>query len=271
MVAPDSPAVKPSETLTVKSPATPSKQTPTKVSETKLENIERVPTENVVTVKSEAEKTFPNSTGFETVVENQIAESIESPPPETKSVEAQTFEPPTVEQTVFVEPDAPQTSEFREAPQDDEDKTPDKTAAPSVSPQYFQKTTEILEKGSDATPLEIQQILLQEVRQWAAETPDITEYAETEIVEAKQPTVKIVPAPTAEESIVVRENSALRGDENQGLEEQNLSLSIGTISIIVEDANQPTPTENVAVVRPNNENRGGETKRQFSSLRRHYL
>lgn len=134
---------------------------------------------------------------------------------------------------------------------------------PKERKEYFKQTSEILEKGA-ANPQEIQQILLREVQEWVSDAPT---FDETEIIETNEVSAKVSPLFEPEKS-VVREVSANRQDARQDLEEQNFNLSIGTISIVIEDAEKPSAPQNVP---PKTVNESPKTERQFSRLRRHYL
>ncbi len=141
-------------------------------------------------------------------------------------------------------------------------------AEPPSQKEYFKKTGELLETG-ETNRQEIQQILLQEVHEWVADAPVLSE-VENETIEAKELTVQISPLPIEQETVLVRDDFARRQDEEQNLEEQNFSLSIGTISIVIEEAEKPSSPENIPP-KMSAESPKGETERQFSRLSRHYL
>jgi hypothetical protein len=168
--------------------------------------------------------------------------------------------------------------------------------------EYFKKTSELLETGK-AGKMEIQQILLQEVQEWTAGGVPVSEEFENETTETGEKTVKLVELPpVGRESFVLRETQSANERENQELveqnsdllppvehksfflrdtqrnneseknelAEQNFNLSIGTISIVTEEAERPAEPE-ILSPKTKIENKTRETGRQFSRLSRHYL
>jgi hypothetical protein len=132
--------------------------------------------------------------------------------------------------------------------------------------KYFSKTAEIIEKG-DTEAAEVQKILFQEVQQWVADSPaaiDMAEEMRGETVETILTTEAARPGPL--EVTAVRESERA---ENFELSEQTFDLSIGTISVVIEEAEKsprPEPAPPAAGSR-----QATETKRESSRLSRHYL
>ena len=138
-------------------------------------------------------------------------------------------------------------------------------------PRFFVKTAELIEKG-EAGSEDIGNILFQEVRQWVAGGPSETD-ASTDLPEKLEAlTVREVPRKETEPgTVVIRERIGQeRTREPDALEEQNFDLSIGTISVIIEDPEKaPEPVQVIQNERSQNASTG--TKREFSRLRRNYL
>ena len=180
-----------------------------------------------------------------------------------------------IEETIFINqeksgsmensaPKHPKTSETPQIP------TPEKLS----QTEYFKQTAEFLEKGA-TDEIEIGQILLREVQQWAADSPalpEIDEIKETPsrkiVQESAKDAVKILPL--EREAVVIREQFAAKNEDVQILQEQNFSLSIGTISIVLEDAEKPAPTADLKS-KPKNQNTQRTDERRGSRLSRYYL
>jgi hypothetical protein len=129
-------------------------------------------------------------------------------------------------------------------------------ADPQEKKQYFVKTAQVLE-GGDFSPMEIQSALLEEVREWTAapiETEDSAKAAE----------------PRRRREIAETRASSIREEASLPVTEENLTLSIGTIRVVVEEAEKqlqppaPNPQQNGPAVRPG-------SGRTFSRLGRSYF
>jgi hypothetical protein len=155
--------------------------------------------------------------------------------------------------------------------------TPEKSSVEMISetpsqPEYFKKTAEILETGK-ADKLEVQQILLQEISQWVSAAPALTEAENISVTENIFETKKEIQAilPPNEKNTLVRHEPAenLTAQSSDNLQEQNFNLSIGTITVVIEEP------ENQPKVAAENQSRVVETtkpeKREFSRLSRYYL
>lgn len=195
-------------------------------------------------------------------------------PEQTFSSENQSEFPP-IEETIFINQEkfastenaAPKDQETFETPQIRIPEKPLRTG-------YFKQTAEFLEKGA-TDEIEIGQILLREVQQWTADSPalpEIDEIRETPsrkiVQEAAKDAVTILPL--ERESVVIREQAAAKNEDAQILQEQNFSLSIGTISIVLEDAEKPAPTADLKP-KPKNQNTQQTNERRGSRLSRYYL
>lgn len=278
LVAPDflseQASVKTAEIPSTDSPKPVEKNPPpvAKSAETTVESVETVFVESPPAEKNGTEKTFSDETIIETVVQSRT-ENL----PEISLSESPTVAPPSIEEIVFKDAATPADTDFSgastfeattgNAPPTSDISETKQSSPPQSAPQYFKKTGEMLEKG-EPNRLEIQQILLREVQEWAADTPDFVE-TETEIVEAQEPRAEL-PSPLTEEKFVFRETDAEPPGKAQGLEEQNFNLSIGAISIVIEEAEKMPPPENATPNTPD-KSETTETKRQFSRLSRNYL
>lgn len=144
---------------------------------------------------------------------------------------------------------------------------------PAEAPRFFVKTAEIIEKG-EAAPADIGSILFQEVREWvsggsAAEDSRPSPRPETvEILTASE-----VPMAAPEPGVVVvgRRMEPENPEGPPAIEEQSFNLSIGTISVIIEDTEKsPEPVQTVRTPQALNGSTS-EPKREFSRLSRNYL
>jgi len=191
------------------------------------------------------------------------------------------------EETILVSPDLPKTEtpqKFEKPKRAESNQT--KSVAPEISEagksqpiakaenqpakEYFKKTAEFLEKGA-ADEQEIGQILLREVQEWAADSPasvEIREVMETPIEKATEDVQTMVVSLPAE--IFAREPSTAKNDETQVLEEQNFSLSIGTISIVIEGAEKPVSAPE-ASPKTKIQNTAQAAEQRSSRLSRYYL
>jgi hypothetical protein len=176
-------------------------------------------------------------------------------------------QPTAVEQIIFKENETAETIEEESASRRNlhsgkirgkaEDKTIEET---SVQPEYFNKTAAILESGT-ADKAEIQQILLQEINEWVNAAPAAGE-AENEFETGNQARA-VLPSP------VKHKPAEISPESSNNLQEQNFNLSIGTITVVIEEPdNQPKAA-------PENQNRSVEKpkpeKPGFSRLSRDYL
>jgi hypothetical protein len=188
-----------------------------------------------------------------------IASPDNSPDPEIIAVEQQNFVEQHPASTIQIDrPEIPESSQT--------------DAPPAIEPpRFFAKTVEIIERG-DPDPAEFGDILFQEVRQWVAGGPPERE-APAHLAQATETlTVREATRTAPEPGTVVIRNSSFqeRADGPAALEEQNFTLSIGTISVIIEDPEKPA--EPVRIVQnEQSQNTLTSTKREFSRLSRNYL
>lgn len=183
-----------------------------------------------------------------------------------------------VEQTVFEDAGMPEAHAQADPAQAEEPKAKTVEAEPfekADTKRYFTKTAEVIER-SDLGAAEIQNIMFHEVQEWAAAAPTGTDIqdinaAETSENVVKQKIVRVVPEPgivtIRSERRVERAESA----ENSGLEEQSFNLSIGTISVVIEDAEKPVRQADPKRQDQGNQNPRQGSARQFSRLSRNYL
>ena len=135
--------------------------------------------------------------------------------------------------------------------------------------EYFSKTAEIIKKGETGTA-EIRNVLFHEVREWVAAAPANREMPAADA--PGQPEVTITKQVAQSRSpgvLTVREKSHRENVETSEPMEQSFDLSIGTISVVIED--EEKPAQPVTLPQTNNRQRTQETKREFSRLSRNYL
>lgn len=174
-------------------------------------------------------------------VSSSEAETSKEIPDETRAkipIETSTYENPEI-------------SEF-DAEKDEEKK-------------YFEKLSRILEKGEGASPpQEVQQIFLNEIQQWVADSPALNEENKVTEIE-KINAVKLSPPEVIE---TLEKDSDFSEAEPP---EQNLSLSIGKISIVIEDSEENVGAAEDLTNKNPTGNKVARTERKFSRLSRRYL
>jgi hypothetical protein len=156
-------------------------------------------------------------------------------------------------------------------------------AAEKPAAQYFMRTTEALERG-DMNPLELNEIILREAAEWAAAGAEPGAEAERlqEIVEINQvnEVAEIVVQEHQPPRIAARRIGAARPEEGEALPEiasnapppeQNFDLSIGSITVVIEDDAKPAPVK-VQEQRPSQPGRtGGGGQADSGRFSRRYL
>lgn len=175
----------------------------------------------------------------------------------------------TIEHQKFVERDDASTVSpaFSEAPGPSQTITP----PPVEQREFFVKTAEIIERG-EAGPADIGSIIFKEVREWVASGPQAADDQPPGPPAVEMITLTDKPREVAEPGTIVIRNTSIRETPAgpAALEEQNFSLSIGTISVIIEDQeNAPEPVRVIQNERPQSASTG--TKREFSRFSRNYL
>lgn len=134
--------------------------------------------------------------------------------------------------------------------------------------EYLTRTAAIIEKGEFGSA-DIQTILFQEVQDWVAASPvsarvvkadaeDLETVVITEVAQAKEPGI-----------VTIRDSILPERAEHIGPMEQSFELSIGTISVIIEESkkqHQPEPP-----TQQNNKASVQENGFGFSRLNRSYL
>lgn len=183
-----------------------------------------------------------------------------------------------VEQTVFADAGMPEAHAQADPAQAEEPKAKTVEAEPfekADKKRYFTKTAEVIERGGLGAA-EIQNILFHEVQEWTAASPAGTDIRDINVEETSENVVKQKIVRAVPESGVV----AIRGErrveraesaENSGLEEQSFNLSIGTISVVIEDAEKPVQQAERRRQDQGNQNTRQGSARQFSRLSRNYL
>ncbi len=207
---------------------------------------------------------------------NSASETVNSPREQTASAlsdEQVVVEPAARKQTISKETKiatdpAPEVTERVLVEAEETKDLGEETITHDVAKKdYFIKTAEIIERGN-AEPAEIHQILLREVQQWAADSPNESGISEV-VVERPEPKItKQIVSPHFEQTQLIGEQNVSERKETSGLAEQTFELSIGTINVVIEDEKpkQPEPAP-----RPTNQNAAQPAKREFSRLSRHYL
>jgi hypothetical protein len=184
--------------------------------------------------------------------------------------------PRVIEETVFVEAAGSGAAKERNS-----STAPKWRAGPTKNPggsevegkKYFSKTAEIIEKG-DTEAAEAQKILFQEVQQWVADSPaafDMAEKGTGETVETILTTEAARRGPR--EVNAVRESEQRENTERAErpqVAEQTFDLSIGTISVVIEEA-EKSPRPEAAPPAAGSQHVTRETEREYSRLSRHYL
>jgi hypothetical protein len=133
----------------------------------------------------------------------------------------------------------------------------------SESAPYFAKTAEIIEKGKTGAE-DAQTILLREVHEWVASSP-----AEASAEHDETPPSPEAVRPIEQRVAILRESDREERAERARPVEQSFELSIGTISVIVEEPEKPRQPEAPAR-RPGNAV-AKENEPRFSRLGRSYL
>jgi len=139
--------------------------------------------------------------------------------------------------------------------------------------QFFAKTAEALERGK-VDSAEIQHILLLEVQEWAAASPtaEPDRLAGEKSNAAEKMAQPKAPAGAAVigKQLIRRESQAQTFDPGQ-IEEQNFDLSIGTISVVIEDSAKPPQLPEPKGRDQERATARREAPRSFSRLSRNYL
>jgi hypothetical protein len=148
---------------------------------------------------------------------------------------------------------------------------PPPTAEIVEEKRYFTKTAAAIERGELRSP-ELQKVLLLEVQEWvsgARTTPEIPGLnRETDAGEANPRT----PWPVSNMAGVnPREMNQAADFEKPTIEEQRFDLSIGTISVVIEEPQKPTPLAELRRPNPAHPESGRESVRPFSRWDRNYL
>jgi hypothetical protein len=138
-------------------------------------------------------------------------------------------------------------------------------------PRFFVKTAELIEKG-EASSDDIGGILFQEVRQWVSSGPAEPQAPAANPEAVETVTVRDINHREREPGTVMigERFHQERSSEPAALAEQNFNLSIGTISVIIEDPEKPAEPVRVIQNEPA-QNNSSDTKREFSRFSRNYL
>lgn len=195
------------------------------------------------------------------LIEPDSSHVVVSPSPTLEQRKTQTLKPIVIDESAKKTMAHPRTAET----------PPEKT----TEKKFFEKTVEMVE-GQTARPAEAHTILLREVQEWiaAAETGSaevsagVRDFAnplpdDTRPSERRPGVVRIVEGRRSKAaSEVVQEVSTAT------LSEQNLELSIGTISVIVEGEERQPQSPPAPTARQLG---ASEPPRRTASLSRHYL
>ena len=180
--------------------------------------------------------------------------------------------PRVIEETVFVEAAGPGAATGRNSSAEQPGRagsTKDSGPAGAETKKYFSKTAGIIERG-DTEAAEVQKILFQEVQQWVADSPAALDMAEKGLDETilTNEAAQARPREVAAVRESERAEKAERAKRPQ-VAEQTFDLSIGTISVVIEESEKSPRPEPPAAAGSQNVTR--ETKREYSRLSRHYI
>lgn len=140
----------------------------------------------------------------------------------------------------------------------------------SEEPEHFKETASLLESGVKDKEL-LQKIFLKEIHEWIAapvESDVDTEHGKTSPAQDEKLQRIALIEPDAHPAF---ELSRAQTKERERLEQHDLSLSIGSISIVIEEpqqSQQPLAAPPQAQTRAESSTRGS---REFSRLSRHYI
>ena len=179
-------------------------------------------------------------------------------------------DPRVIEETIFVEaagPGAAREGNFPTAPKGRAGSTKNPVRSDAEEKKYFSKTAEIIEKG-ERPAAEAQKILFREIQQWVADSPAAIDMAEEERGESSETILTMEAArPGPLEATAVRGSERA---ENFEFSEQTFDLSIGTISVVIEEP-EKSPRPEPAPPAAGRQDVTRETKREYSRLSKHYL
>jgi hypothetical protein len=133
---------------------------------------------------------------------------------------------------------------------------------------YFARTVPIIDKGEPGTP-DVQKIVFHDVLEWVAASPfdagtqqphceNITAVLLSDAAQSRVPG-----------DVKVRENAQNKRPEQAGLKERNFDLSIGTISVVIEEP--PRPHQPEPPVHHNGTAAARASEPRYSRLNRSYL
>jgi hypothetical protein len=230
-----------------------------------------------------------STTAIDPAAENSPTEVKRPIPLEPVSEEVKLIEPEATRDTSHVPVSPSSTPEERKietlkpiAMDESEKKNPaDPRSAetPLEKPtekKFFEKTVEIVE-GQTARPVEVQTILLREVQEWIAAGQTTPEDVTSDVADSAAESLADAPLPSEREPGVVRIVEGRRANPTPELvqevsptdfSEQNFELSIGSISVVVEGDERPTPPAPAQVAA---QPAARETPQRTSRLSRHYL
>ncbi len=212
---------------------------------------------------------FPPARGGATTrssLPREIEKTVQATPINSTGAKTKTGENPAIKRTVLVDSKSSGPGKTSLGPKPNEAEGYQKPE----QKRYFTKTAEVVGRG-DFESMEIQNIMLREVQEWAAAgtaEPDVP------VLNINPKFEKVVknPVPKAAselEAVAIQDHKRIEKKEsieNSGSEDQNLNLSIGTISVVVEDPAKPGPRQGEG--RPAAPQ---ESARPFSRLSRSYL
>jgi hypothetical protein len=135
-------------------------------------------------------------------------------------------------------------------------------------PEHFKETASLLESGVTDKEL-LQKVFFKEINEWIAapvETVAETESREPTALEENRQLVSLIEPDANAAAQLFRAQAR----ERERLEQHDLSLSIGSISIVIEEPPaqaQPQPVQ----TQPRAETNRSQGSREFSRLSRHYI
>jgi len=137
-----------------------------------------------------------------------------------------------------------------------------------AEPEHFKETASLLENGVTDKEL-LQKVFFKEIHEWVtAPAETMAETVERETL-ALEENLQRVSLREREEGAALS-LSRPRAVERERLEQQDLSLSIGSISIVIEEPQAQAQPSNIQA-QPRAESSRPQSSSEFSRLARHYI
>ncbi|HEY0545853.1 MAG TPA: hypothetical protein VGC91_10790 [Pyrinomonadaceae bacterium] len=138
-----------------------------------------------------------------------------------------------------------------------------------TEPEHFRETASLLESGVTDKEL-LQRVFFREIHEWiAAPVETVAETVSREPPPAREENMQRISLIEPDESAATQLFRA-QARERERLEQHDLSLSIGSISIVIEEPPQQAQPQPVQT-QPRAETSSSQSSREFSRLSRHYI